>query len=169
MFDQLIVQHGQRLFSLCFHLTGSRQDAEDLYQDTWLKAYKAFDRFDPGRSFEAWITQICVNTYRDRLRRNRLQRFIATFSSNEEKDRALAQLAAPEMQTSDPDLQAAIKELPEMERISLVLYYFEDMEIKKIAELTQAPEGTVKSRLHQARERLKRRLSSNDDGRSLPR
>ena len=67
--DRYIQAHGRRLFGLCLTLCAHRQDAEDLYQDTWLKALAAFDQYDPSRPFEPWLTRICVNTYRNTLRR----------------------------------------------------------------------------------------------------
>ena len=67
--DRYIQAHGRRLFGLCLTLCAHRQDAEDLYQDTWLKALAHFHQYDPNRPFEPWLTRICVNTYRNSLRR----------------------------------------------------------------------------------------------------
>lgn len=71
MFDNYIEKHGKRIYGLCLHLCASEQEAQDLYQETWLRALSSFDRFDKTRDFEPWITKICVNTYRNFLRRKR--------------------------------------------------------------------------------------------------
>ena len=62
--DAYIRQYGRRLYGLCLTLCGSVQEAEDLYQDTWLKALRYFSRYDPQLPFAPWLTKICVNTYR---------------------------------------------------------------------------------------------------------
>ena len=162
MFDKLIAEYGAKLFALCFHLTGSREDAEDLYQDTWMKAYRAHDRYDSSRPFEAWINRICVNTYRDKLRRSKLKDMFAIFATNEEKDRAMQTIVAPPGEEKDADLAHAIQLLPENERICVVLYYFQDQDIKTMAQTLGISEGTIKSRLYQARQRLKKELSKHE-------
>jgi len=162
LFDQLIADYGAKLFALCYHLTGSREDAEDLYQDTWLKAYRSHARYDPSRPFEAWVNRICVNTYRDKLRRGKLKDIFALFVTNEEKDRAMETIVAPPLEEKDADLAYAIQLLPENERICVVLYYFQDQDIKTMAQTLGISEGTIKSRLYQARQRLKKELSKHD-------
>ena len=64
MIDQYIRQYGKRLYGLCLTLCADPFEAEDLYQETWLKALKNLSRYDPSREFEPWLTRICVNTYR---------------------------------------------------------------------------------------------------------
>ena len=67
--DPYIERYGERLYGLCRALCASRADADDLYQETWLKVIRYYDRYDPSREFEPWLTRICVNTYRSTLRR----------------------------------------------------------------------------------------------------
>ena len=104
LIDPYIQQYGRRLYGLCVKLCADGGDAQDLYQDTWLKAYQHWDRYDPTRDFGAWITRICVNTYRDRLRRRRLNPLYDRFATSEEKDRALEQAAEPD----DPAYREAV-------------------------------------------------------------
>lgn len=82
MLDAYIRQYGRRLYGLCLTLCGSVQEAEDLYQDTWLKALRYFSRYDHQMPFEPWLTKICVNTYRNRLWRLARSPFL-TFSTAE--------------------------------------------------------------------------------------
>ena len=157
MIDEYIRQYGKRLFGLC----GNRHDAEDLYQDTWLKVLKEIRRYDESRPFEPWLTQICVNTYRNELRRLSRAPFVQ-FSSNETRDQLFATLAAPE-QKDHLDLYRAIDALPEKIRLTVILFYFRDMDVNQTAQTLGIPPGTVKSRLNKARKLLKEVLTDGTD------
>lgn len=160
MIDQYIRQYGRRLYGLCLHLCANRSDADDLYQETWLKVMKNFEKFDGVRNFEPWLTQICVNEYRNLLRRIRRSPVYDHFSSTEEKELLFSSIPAEENKDYT-DLYTAIRKLPEKLRITIVLYYFEGMDIRSTAKVLKIPEGTVKSRLSQAKRKLKGVL---DDG-----
>ena len=69
--DEYIEKHGRRLYGLCRTLCQNPDDADDLYQETWLKAHKKFDHYNPEYEFEGWLTRICVNTYKDQLRKKK--------------------------------------------------------------------------------------------------
>ena len=144
--DQYIRQYGRRLYGLCRSLCRNVQDADDLYQDTWLKALDKLDSYDPGLPFEPWITRICVNTYRNVLRR--LARSpVRPMEEGEE-------FPAPDSPDYAP-LYEAVHGLPEKLRVTVVLYYFRDMDTAGTAEVLGVPQGTVKSRLSKARKLLK--------------
>ena len=160
--DRYIQAHGQRLFGLCLTLCAHRQDAEDLYQDTWLKALAHFHQYDPARPFEPWLTRICVNTYRNTLRRLARRTIFPGFRTGEEKEALLNAVPA----RSQPDyapLYQAIHGLPEKLRVAVILYYFEDMDIASTAQVLGIPPGTVKSRLNKARTKLKEVLGDETD------
>ena len=159
--DQYIRKYGRRLYGLCMTLCADKHEADDLYQDTWLKVLKRFDTYDPSREFEPWLTRLCVNTYRDRLRRLSRSPFL-NFTSNETKEAFLLTAAAPEKEDYS-DLYAAIDQLPEKMRLTIILFYFEDMDLDKTAQTLGVPPGTVKSRLHKARIRLKEVLGRETD------
>ena len=159
--DQYIRKYGKRLYGLCMTLCADKHEADDLYQDTWVKVLKRFDTYDPSRDFEPWLTRLCVNTYRDRLRRLSRSPFL-NFSSNETKDAFLLTATAPEKEDYS-DLYAAIDQLPEKLRLTIILFYFEDMDIEKTAQTLGIPTGTVKSRLHKARIQLKEVLGRETD------
>ena len=161
MIDSYIRQYGKRLYGLCLHLCADRADADDLYQDTWLRVLQNIDRYDKGRDFEPWLTTICVNTYRNALRR--LARSpLLHFQSGEEKDAFLHAVPAPE-KADYSELHAAVDALPEKLRLAVILFYFEDMDIAATAQALNIPEGTVKSRLSKARNRLKEVLDHETD------
>ena len=159
--DQYIRKYGKRLYGLCMALCADKHEADDLYQDTWVKVLKRFDTYDPSRDFEPWLTRLCVNTYRDRLRRLSRSPFL-NFSSNETKEAFLLTATVPEKEDYS-DLYAAIDQLPEKLRLTIILFYFEDMDIEKTAQTLGIPTGTVKSRLHKARIQLKEVLGRETD------
>lgn len=161
MIDQYIRQYGKRLYGLCLSLCGNSFDADDLYQDTWLKAVKHIAQYDTTKEFEPWLTQICVNTYRNTLRRIVRSPFL-NFSSGEEKDALLQSIPAPENPDYAP-LYEAIDRLPDKLRLTVILFYFRDMDAASTAAVLGIPTGTVKSRLNKARKCLKEVLSDETD------
>ncbi|HIY10666.1 MAG TPA: sigma-70 family RNA polymerase sigma factor [Candidatus Anaerofilum excrementigallinarum] len=156
MFEKLIDRYGPRLYGLCRKLCAGEWEAQDLYQETWLRAWKARDRLpeDPG----PWLTRICVNLYRDSLRRKKRLRFLP-FALGEETPGPLDLLAEePEDRDGMADLHRAVEELPADQRLALILYYFCGKSVQDTAQALGMPEGTVKSRLARARSKLKGRL-----------
>ncbi|MBE6676126.1 MAG: sigma-70 family RNA polymerase sigma factor, partial [Ruminococcaceae bacterium] len=85
MIDQYIKQYGKRLYGLCVTLCTNTFDADDLYQETWLKVVKSIDQYDPSKDFEPWLTRICVNTYRNVVRRRSVIS-VVEFQTTEDKD-----------------------------------------------------------------------------------
>lgn len=161
MIDQYIRTYGKRLYGLCLSLCANIHEAEDLYQDTWLKVLQNIAQYDKDQPFEPWLTQICVNLYRNRLRRLMLSPFIS-FANDEARSAALSMIAAPQ-RPDYTDLYRAIDALPKKQRLAVILYYFRDMDISATAAVLRVPEGTVKSRLNKARKRLKEVLGDAAD------
>ncbi len=162
MINQYIQQYGKRLYGLCLTLCTNKLEADDLYQDTWLQVVKNFSRYDTSREFEPWLTQICVNLYRNALRRLSRSPFLS-FRSNEEKDYLLCSIPAPEQKTDYSPLYEAIDHLPEKYRLAVILYYFDDMDITATAQILRIPNSTVKSRLNKARKLLREALGNETD------
>lgn len=158
MINQYIRDYGKRLYGLCMVLCANSYEADDLYQETWLKVVKYIDRFDKTKEFEPWLTKICVNTYRSTLRRVAKSPIFNTFPSTEEKESLLGSVPAPEGEDYS-ELYAAIDKLPEKLRITVLLFYFRDMEISSVSAVLGIPPGTVKSRLNKARTKLKEVLT----------
>ena len=162
MINQYIYQYGKRLYGLCLTLCANTFDAEDLYQETWLKVVKNISQYDVTQPFEPWLTQICVNTYRNTLRRIMRSPIFNSFATEEEKSNVMEGIAAPE--PSDySDLHDAINTLPEKLRITVILFYFQDMDIASVGKTLGIPQGTVKSRLNKARNILKEVLTDETD------
>lgn len=162
MIDQFIHRYGKRLYGLCLTLCTNTADAEDLYQETWLKVLKNFSKYREDQKFEPWLTAICVNTYRSSWRRLTRSPIFSGFRDNSEKDRILENTPAPEKEDYD-DLHQAIKNLPEKLRITVILFYFEEMDIASVSLILGIPPGTVKSRLNKARSKIKEVLTDESN------
>ena len=158
-FDQYAADHSADLTRVCISLCGNMHDAEDLFQETWLRALKGFDTYQDDRTFDKWLFSICVNAFKSRLRlfynRKRFE-----FATDDEKQAFFDSL--PDKVEEAPDvyyeLHSAIMTLPKKLRAVIVLYYFRERSISDVAQILNIPEGTVKSRLHSARQQIKRRL-----------
>ena len=159
MINTCIATYGKRLYGLCLTLCGSSFEAEDLYQDTWLQVVRNIDKYDRSRPFEPWLTRICVNLYRNRLRRLSRSPIQQQFASQEAKELVLNSVVAPEKEDYS-DLHAAIDRLPDKLRLTVILYYFQEMDVAAVSQVLGVPVGTVKSRLNRARNQLKEVLQN---------
>lgn len=151
--DNYIEVYGRRLYGLCMNLCRERNEADDLYQETWLKALQHFDQYDQSLDFEPWITRICINTYKDVCRRKKRSPFFDFFQSSEEKD-AIMEMT-PGQERNYVELKDAVDRLDEKLRMTVILFYFNGLDQKQTAETLNVPLGTVKSRLSTARKLLK--------------
>ena len=160
--SMLVQRHEASLFGLLVRLTGGdRSRADDLFQETFLRAIRAAKTFDPNKMFRPWITAIAVNLFRDeaRKRRNRGEVNIG----GDEKDSPVGQPtagveapnAAAEREDEATRVNAALKHLTVKERSVILLHFYDHMTLAEVAETLSIPVGTVKSRLHSALTRLK--------------
>ncbi|MFV0414450.1 MAG: RNA polymerase sigma factor, partial [Oscillospiraceae bacterium] len=151
-----------KLYGLCLKLCNGRSaDAQDLYQETWLKAYRWHGRYNPAQSFLNWLTRICVNTYRDMLRRQKLLRFISP-KEPEEQQALLDGIPDGARPEESIEVRDAVARLPEGLRLCVTLYYFYGQSTEETAGALSLPPGTVKSRLNKARALLKKELSLHE-------
>lgn len=161
MIDKYIQQYGKRLYGLCLKLCANSFEADDLYQDTWLKVLKCIHQYDPTQPFEPWVTRICVNTYRNALRRIARSPFLQ-FRTQEEQEDLLSGIPAPEKEDYS-EIREAVDGLPEKLRTAVILFYFQDMNTAAVARTLGIPEGTAKSRLSKARKLLKEVIERETD------
>ena len=154
MIDSKIEKYGKRLYGLCLSLCRNPDHAQDLYQETWLRVIQKLDQYDNRLEFEGWLTRICVNLYRDQLRKKNRNRIFDGFSTREEKDALLESIPTKEKE-DHRDLHQAVGRLPDKLRITVLLYYFRDLDIQSTAAALGVPPGTVKSRLQKAKKLLK--------------
>ncbi len=155
-FENYIEKYQERLTRLCINLCRNYSDAEDLFQETWLKALKNFDKYDSTKNFDKWLYSICINTYKNNCKQ--LSRF-HNFSTNEEKSLFLSSIPDNKIKNEKyEELLEIIQTLPEKYRIVLVLRYFNDYSEKDTSEFLDIPLGTVKSRLNKAKKLIKGRF-----------
>ena len=162
-FGQLVERYMRRAYFAALSLVGSREDALDLSQEAFARAYRSRDAIDPERPFYAWLYQIlrrlCFNFLRDRNTRDRALEAAGSWLANDAADRAAPDPAqALEREQRRRLVAAAIETLPAREREVLALREFEGLRYKEIAALVGIPIGTVMSRLYAARQRLARAL-----------
>ena len=157
LFEALIVPEVDFLARVARSMSRSSAEAEDLAQDTLLKAYRALDRFD-GRHPRAWLYRIARNTAINRDQRNR----DLLFGEGEHADVAADEISEPENQVVTPiidhELKTALDGLPASFRLVLQLVDVEGMRYQEAADMLEVPVGTVMSRLHRARRRLRAAL-----------
>ncbi len=157
------------LYASALRMTRNPADAEDLVQETMLRAYRSFDRFEPGTNLKAWLFRIMTNAYINTYRKK--QREPKKISSEEIEDFDLYQeLKNHDDQFSqtperivldslvDSDIIEAIDDLPEQFRLAVVLSDVEGFSYAEMAEIMDVPLGTVMSRLHRGRKALQKRL-----------
>ena len=163
-FGELVSIYMQRCYYAALGMVGSPQDAEDLSQEAFARAFKARARLDPERPFYPWLYQIlrrlCYNFTRDTSsRRRKLERaggwLVAVATVRAAVDDPERIRATEELRER---LETAIRDLPPAQREVFVLKEFEGLKYREIAELLDVPIGTVMSRLYAARQRLAARL-----------
>ena len=159
--ETLILRYEDSLFNLCLKLTMKRSEAEDLYQQTWLKVLKKPHLCK--QSFKNWIYTICVNTYKDDYRRGKTQRLHSC--TDEETEYALAvatdDVSAENMAIKNMTKELLIKKICQLQdkhRITVILHYFEGLDYMECAKVLGLPIGTVKSRLNSAKKTLRAQM-----------
>lgn len=151
--EALTRQHQQAVFRLAYLILGDPADADDVAQETFLRAYRALDRFDASRALRPWLLSIAANLARNRLRS--AGRYFAALGRFLRADPdALAPAAAPEANDSHL-LWQAVRRLNAADQEIIYLRYFSEMSEAETAEALAVAAGTVKSRTHRALGRLR--------------
>jgi RNA polymerase sigma-70 factor, ECF subfamily len=153
-FERLAERHQHRLFTLAARVLGSPDDAADAVQEALLRAWLALPRFRSGSLFSTWLYRICVNAAHDQRARRRAEPMEIKDVTAEPRDRFLEHELSSE-------LQRALNELDEANRLAVVLYDVLGCSYAEIAEITSVPEGTVKSRIYRGRVELARQLGTD--------
>ena len=161
-FEREALPHMDILFNYALRMTGSRADAEDLLQETFLKAFRFWDKYEKGTNIRAWLFRIMKNTYINMYRKavkepdtvdyDNIQNFYDSIrevstDSNDLQEKIFGQLL-------DDDVAKALESLPEEFRTVVILCDIEGLTYEEIAEFVECPVGTVRSRLHRGRKLL---------------
>ena len=169
LFEEVAIVHMDGLYNLALKLTRSAPEAEDLIQETYLRAYRSFDRFEQGTNCKAWLFRILRNCFINRYRSRRTRLETVGFSAIEGKMEAMvsdswqSSPADPEEALTsariDEAVQEALGEIPPEYRSALVLCLVEGFSYREVASILSCPIGTVMSRIHRARKLLQDRLA----------
>jgi RNA polymerase sigma-70 factor (ECF subfamily) len=177
-FTDVAMEHMPGLYSAALRMTRNAADAEDLVQETYLKAYRAYGSFTEGTNLRAWLYRILTNTYINSYRAAQRRPEVTDVEDVEDlylykrlsangsdpgrsaEDEALDRF-------TDEDVKSALEALPEAFRMAVLLADVEGFSYKEISEITDVPIGTVMSRIHRGRRALQKALHDVADARGL--
>ncbi|MEW5798477.1 MAG: sigma-70 family RNA polymerase sigma factor [Bacteroidota bacterium] len=165
-FEQQALPHMDVLYNYALRLTANADDANDLLQETFLKAYRFWDKFEQGTNLRAWLFRIMKNTYINLYRKEvkepdkvdyaEIESYYNNIRDESTDDTDLQQKIFGQL--LDDDISKALESLPEEFRTVVILCDIEGLAYEEIAEFLQIPVGTVRSRLHRGRKLLYTRL-----------
>ncbi|HRI81280.1 MAG TPA: sigma-70 family RNA polymerase sigma factor [Opitutaceae bacterium] len=167
-FDRLIEKYRGRVFGVIYNMTSNREDAADLTQDAFIKAFQSINRFQGQSSFFTWLYRIAINSTLTHLRKSRLRSFFS-LEKLDEDDRQSAEIIDALTDKTDTERDAFVRELQEklneaMQKLSIkhrtvvTLFEIDGLGHQEIAEVMNCSVGTVRSRLHYAKQLLQAEL-----------
>ena len=174
LFARLLAAHQDKLYRVAYRMAGHHEDAQDLLQDALLEAYRSFKRFQRGSYFDKWLYRIMTNTFIDRQRHRkrvgRIESLDAPLPGMEEGETAGRELPDWKDEPSrrvlqemfDEPIQRALDALKPEFRMVLILADVEEFSYEEISEMMDTPIGTVRSRLHRARDMMRQMLEQTD-------
>ncbi len=167
-FETAAIPFLDSLYNMAYRLTRNAEDAQDLVQETYLKAYKYYDKFEKGTNLKAWLFRIMKNTFINNYRKKQNQPPQSAFSDIEDSfESIVSEEAGPRIKDPeqvilddvlDEDVQAALDSLREDYRMVILLVDLEGFSYKETAEILDVPVGTVMSRLYRGRRQLEKTL-----------
>ena len=169
-FEQDAMQYARQLYSAAMRMTRNPSDAEDLVQETFLKAYRAYHTFEEGTNLKAWLYRILTNTYINKYRKDSRRPSEVDLGSVEDlylyrnigsEESAEAARSTEERVLDglvESDIKKAVEDLPENFRLPVLLADLAGFSYKEIADILDIPIGTVMSRLHRGRKAMEKSL-----------
>ncbi|WP_256761610.1 RNA polymerase sigma factor SigW [Cohnella sp. WQ 127256] len=167
-FAEIVDMYKDKLYHLAYRMTGNRQEAEDVVQETFLRVYKNLDRYDENQKFSTWIYRIATNLCIDRLRKRKAVYSLDAESSEHEGLDGYAMLPSDD-RTPESELllsetqkliRGAIATLPVKYKSVMILRYLQDMSLQEISDVLGMPVTTVKTRVHRGREFMRKKLEN---------
>ncbi|OMF22087.1 RNA polymerase sigma factor SigW [Paenibacillus sp. FSL H8-0548] len=165
-FAELVDLYQDKLFHMAYRMLNSRQEAEDVVQDTFLRVYKNLDRYDDTLKFSTWIYRIATNLCIDRLRKRKPTYSLDAESHDHEGLDGYSMVPSdnrtPESELLLSDTQriihTAISSLPPKYKSVMTLRYMQDLSLQEIGDVLDMPVTTIKTRVHRGREFLRKKL-----------
>ncbi len=172
VFDEIYDRYRADIFRFVFHLTGNRAEAEDMFQEVWLRVVRQEKLRAAGQDLKPWLLTIVVNLHRDALRRKRVRRLFlvrqyhrqrsGSSDPGESAPPSTEPARATEAAGLQRDIDRAVAGLPEKQRRVFLLFEVEGVRQTEIAGILGVPVGTVKSLLHRAVKRLQQELAAHN-------
>lgn len=171
-FAALVTAYTAPLYNIAFKMIGSASEAEDIVQESFMRAYGSLNKFEKGRRFYSWLYAICLNVTRDYLRRRdsaAAAGFFGTSASHEASASIPSDLPAPHEALIQEErreaLRSAVLQLPTEQREALVLRYFQELPFAEVAQICEITENAAKKRVYQALFKLSEILTASEDQR----
>ncbi len=162
--NKLVEDYGKDIYSFCKRLTYNEDDAEELYQDTFLKVMDVADRIDADNNPKSYLISVCISLWNNKKRKYARRNRIAPTEYIDEEDRGDIYKSndTPESEILKKELYTlinkAVAELDDKMRIPFLLFYNSGMSVEDISKVVSCPKGTVKSRLFNARTIIRNKL-----------
>lgn len=158
-FNLLIHRYESYVYTILRRMLTSKEDAEEAFQDTFMKVYRSIDKYQDSSKFSSWVFKIAYNTGLDYIKKTKrtdpLEGKEYNISTNENIE---ADISKKELRKS---LVGLIEKLGEGEQVIMTMYYFEEMTIKEMAEITTFSETNIKTKLHRARKKIRAMITGN--------
>lgn len=169
-----ISEYGRDIYSFCKYLTGNISETDDLYQDTFLTAVELLQKIDCEHNPKSYLLSVALRIWKNKKRkfawRNRIAE-IHSLAEERETDKRVSEALTPEEEfickEKEELVRQAVAGLSDRLKPVVLLFYMEDLQVSTIANVLKLPEGTVLSRLHQARKVLRKKLEDVFDGKGI--
>ncbi|MFH1688862.1 MAG: sigma-70 family RNA polymerase sigma factor [Candidatus Eisenbacteria bacterium] len=170
-YGTLVTRYRDYVYTIAVRIVGNDEDAEDVAQEAFVRAYRALPRFRGDSKFSSWLYRIATNRALTHLKRRRRRGFAVDIESGSHVeadvvDDGRSQEMSPELTVRDGEfrraVRAAVLELPEQYRVVVTLFYLEERSYKEVAATLGIPMGTLKTHLHRARALLRDILTKHD-------
>ena len=167
-FEEIVTLFQHRLYQVCYRMLGNAQEAEDISQEAFVRAYINIHTFDQKRKFSTWIFRIATNLCIDRIRKKKPDYYLDANVPGTDGLNMYSQIAAtdelPEDEVERMELQQRIHyeigRLPDKYRSVIILRYIEELPLQEIGDILDLPLGTVKTRVHRGREVLRKQMGT---------
>jgi RNA polymerase sigma factor (sigma-70 family) len=170
-YRQLMARYQRPVYSLAMRVLRQSEDAEDVVQETFVRVFKALERYDQARPFSTWLFTIAARLCIDQLRRRKMKTFSLSGKDSESDEDRVIDLEDPGPKPDEvvagwedeTRVQALVDLLPPHYRIVVALRHQQDLSYEEIAEALKLPLGTVKARIHRARAILKKHIEARGE------